>query len=127
VYGESGWHERLSAKRLESASELKAKRRQRGEEPSLLDCIQFCDKRDLALGSTEIRERMQLGQGVAALRFLKAVEAARDRLAHSGYDMVEGSSWEEFVEVVEWIERTLEASDELVEENARESAAGGAP
>lgn len=40
-------------------------------------------------------------------------------MAHSQEDLSQGATWEEIIELVEWIESIVETSDRRVEEEAR--------
>ena len=51
-------------------------------------------------------------------RFLRQAEKLRNVLAHSQHDLVDGSSWEQTIEMVEWIENGVHASDLQVEQLA---------
>ena len=54
-YPNDGWKQRLSGRRVARAEELLANRRSRGQQTELVDCLQFCDKRDLILASDDPR------------------------------------------------------------------------
>jgi hypothetical protein len=52
----------------------------------------------------------------------KRAEALRNLLAHGQHDLIDGSSWDELFDLVEWLERFLRASDEHLEQFAAAQA-----
>ncbi|HUF10309.1 MAG TPA: hypothetical protein VMO47_13395, partial [Rhodothermales bacterium] len=88
-------------------------RLRRNEEISLLECLQFADKRDLVLRDPKLCDLL----GISTKRgrsILKRAEALRNNLTHSQPDLVAKSTWEEIIETATEIERMLEASDSEV-------------
>lgn len=114
-YAAESWKAHLSEGRLNAAIQRQEERRKRNQDIDLVECLQFCDKRDLILEIDEVREGLGLGGKKAGAKFLKRAEALRDLLAHSQQDLVEGSSWEELIDLVEGLEVVLERSDDLIE------------
>jgi hypothetical protein len=100
-YARDAWQHYLSWGRLERAQTLLAKRRRRNEAISLLDCIQFCDEVHLVIRSAEISRKLGIPDKRTKQR-LGAIEDLRNRLAHA-QDMVTGSSWEEVIDLTEFI------------------------
>jgi hypothetical protein len=125
TYQGDSWHSKLNRKRLHDAREVQAYRERRGYEIELLECLQFCDRRDLVLAKDELRERLGLREKAYAKRLLKCAEDLRNNLAHSQQDLAKGSSWEKVVELVEWVEMLVHKSDECVEEDAKRLAHRG--
>jgi hypothetical protein len=119
TYGEESWQEKLKKDRLDGANKLQAERRGRNEEITLLDCLQFCDKRELLLASNDLRAKLSLGSKKQAESLLKKAEDLRNRLAHSQQDLVEGTSWQALIEVIDKIEVLVHRSDDAVEEEAK--------
>lgn len=124
-YPNDGWTQSLAAGRLTQARKLRKDRQARNQPASLLECLQFCDKRDLVLRRKDLRDRLELGSSRKAQALLGRAEKLRDVLAHSQQDLTQGSSWVEIIEVVQWVEATVHRSDGLVEEKARQSAKRG--
>src|SRR5690606_29044313 len=89
-YGNESWRDRLTAARLESAVMLQEERKKRNEEIDLVECLQFCDKRDLVIAHDDLRRRLGLGAKSEGRRLLKRAERLRDLLAHSQRDLVQG-------------------------------------
>jgi len=119
VYGEDSWQKKLTDKRLDAATRLQADRRKRNQNVSLVECLQFCDRRDLVTARQDLRDRLCLGTKAQALVLLKRAEDLRNLLAHSQQDLVKGSSWEEVIALVEWVEAVIHRSDEEVEQQAK--------
>jgi hypothetical protein len=124
-YPDEGWKESIASERLQMAQDLLAKRRARKEQVGLLECLQFCDKRDLVVAKNEIRDELGLGSKSNSESRLRGLESLRDLLAHSQLDLTEGSSWERVIGLVEWAEAAIHTSDMRIEEKARQSALAG--
>ena len=122
-YENDSWHTELSKARLEAATKIQEDRRKRNQNPFLVQCLQFCDRRDLVIAKDHLRNRFKLGTKAEASTFLKKAEDLRNVLAHSQHDLVDGSCWEEVIDVVEKIESLVQTSDQHVEEKARASGA----
>jgi len=116
------WTGKLSGNRLKKAKELLLFRQSRNQQTDLLDCLQFCDKRELILDLESVCNDLFLGEKKIAKERLHRAEDLRNLLAHSQEDLTTGSSWLELIEVVEWIEKVVYKSDDLIEKNATESA-----
>ena len=125
TYGEDSWQQTIKPARLDAAKERQAELRLRSQDMPLVECLQFCDRRDLVLARGELRERLSVGQRAPAERLLKRSERLRNDLAHSQGDLSQGSSWREVIDLVEWVERLVHTSDQCVEEDASRSARGG--
>ena len=121
AYPNDDWKEKLSDSRLKNAEELLAKRESRNQQTDLVDCLQFCDKRDLIIVRESVRNSLCLADKNSAKKRLVRAEELRNLLAHSQQDLTQGSSWEEVIEVVEWVETVVYTSDDLVEKNAPKS------
>jgi hypothetical protein len=123
AYPNDDWKGRLADSRLKKADELLAYRQSRNQQTDLVDCVQFCDKRDLIIVHESVRKSLCLGEKNTAKKGLIQAEKLRDLLAHSQQDLTEGSSWAGVIELVEWIETVVHTSDDLVEKNATKLAA----
>jgi hypothetical protein len=117
-YPSNSWEGKLKRVRLDAAKDVQRMRRRGSEEPALFECLQFCDKRDLVLGHPELPSKMGMGLGADALESLRQAESLRNDLAHSQRDLAGGSSWEEVIGLVEWMETVVQVSDERVESRA---------
>jgi len=125
VYGEDSWQCRLNPKRIKAAKKIQCERRRRNQEMSLLECLQFCDKRDLIIARDDLREKLHLGTKSQARALLKRAEDLRNLLAHSQKNLVHRSSWPETIDLVELVEAVVHTSDEQLEQEARNSAEQG--
>jgi hypothetical protein len=119
VYPTDSWHSGLGEARLAKAKQILEDRQGRGQEIGLLECVQFCDKRMLVIARSDLREKLDLGSKTSAEARLKLAEEMRDLLAHSQQDLVQGSSWQEQIDLIEWIDRAVHRSDQYVEEHAK--------
>jgi len=124
-YGEDSWQGELREARLNLAKDLFEERKKRNQQVSLLECLQFCDKRDLILEEVDLRARLNIDSRRRATIQLNRVEDLRNRLAHSQLDLVEGTSWQQVIELVEWAEDFVNTSDHQVEKEASKSAVEG--
>lgn len=61
-YPNDSWRESLSGPRLAKAEKLLADRQSRRQQTELVDCLQFCDKRDLILVRNDLLNSLGLGQ-----------------------------------------------------------------
>lgn len=125
TYNDDSWQRELKANRLDAAKSICADREKRKQKVSLLDCLQFCDKRDLVVKLDDLRTQLNLGSKTQARDYLTRAEKLRDLLAHSQRDLARGSSWEKTIDLVEWIEAVVNTSDRCVEEEASKSAERG--
>ena len=123
-YGADGWQKELKEDRLLAANTLQAERMKRNEEIGLLDCLQFCDKRDLVIAKADVRAKLGLGGKEDSGRLLRKAEDLRNILVHSQHDLVQGSSWPELIQVAENLEAVVHRSDDAVEELAKASGKG---
>lgn len=94
-------------------------RRGRNEHITVLDCLQFCDKRDLLLASNDLRAKLGLASKRQAKSLFNDAEDLRNRLAHSQQDLVQGSSWKAQIELIEKVEELVHRSDDTVEQEAK--------
>jgi hypothetical protein len=118
------WKEKLTQSRIDAAMRTQADRRERGQMLELVDCLQFADKRDLVLGSDHLRDRLALGSKTNARKRLRDAEDLRNTLAHSQYDLVQGSTWSSLIDLFQWISTLISKSDAAVEDHAIQMARG---
>ena len=104
---EEGWRAEVAPGRLAKAEALRAERERRGHVVGLLDCLQFSDKGQLALGIPEVEARFAMGQSrKASLRALKELEELRNHLAHS--QAIVPTGWERIAAFTRRVDRLLE-------------------
>jgi CBS domain-containing protein len=107
LYPDADWQRHLSRSRVRLAERLYAERRERDEAIELIDCLQFCDKRDLVLRAAGSVAKFGLPTRRALERFLNDAEELRDLLAH-GQDLVAGSTWPDRIRKVIELQQVLE-------------------
>ncbi len=81
-FRDDGWKTHLSEKRLKKAESLHESLRKQNQEKDLVECLEFCDKRDVFL-----REGLSKSYGFSQGRFrelLENLEKIRNNLAHAG-------------------------------------------
>lgn len=101
-YARNTWRVFLSPRRINKARELLDDRQRRNEAIDLLDCLQFCDKTQIIAHSEKIRSKLGIQDEKLLKQQILAMDRLRNRLAHA-QDMVTGSSWEEVIDLTEYI------------------------
>ena len=124
TYGADNWQKAIKEERLRAANELQAARRGRNEQIALIDCLQFCDKRDLVIGKSDLRTKLGMSSKTQSAALLSKAEDLRNRLAHSQQDLVQGTSWPALIELAQSLEAIVHTSDDAVEEISKASGKG---
>lgn len=110
-YPDNAWkrHEPklISDKRVKIACDLLARRKERNEVVDLADCLQFCDKGEIAVKTPSILDKLGFPSKADAEKFMRRVVDIRNKLAH-GQDIVSGSVWPDIIDLVERIRNALE-------------------
>lgn len=114
LYIEDAWQEALSKSRIAVARNLMEQRADRGEELALLDCLQFCDKRDLVLRKKDGIELLGFASKSAGRCVLRGIEDLRNKLAHA-QDLVSGTTWKAVSDTLEQTEALIARSEQLVD------------
>lgn len=114
-YGDTEIENTVPSARLDKAKELLIKKRKRNEDIGILDCLQFCDKRDLIIKKTKFLKSLELGTKSQAESLLKYAENIRNNVAHSQADLVFDSSWPNLARRLSELEILLHRSDVQVE------------
>lgn len=105
-YPHESWKKALSPGRLEAASRIFELRKQKKEEGiGLIDCLQFCDKREILLKTSDFVEATGIEAEGSEASCMKRLEQVRDRLAHA-QDIVTGL-WPELVDLAASAEAIL--------------------
>ena len=81
-YPDSYWQGRLSEQRLLKAKELQMERIRRGQNPKLIDCLQFGDKGWILSHDELVRRELGWESRKAARKAIKELESLRNNLAH---------------------------------------------
>lgn len=82
-YRNDSWQSRITQGRLDKAKEILDDRRSRNEGVELVECLEFCDKRELIVKNDALRNRLGLGQRKEARLLLEDLEHLRNELAHA--------------------------------------------
>lgn len=77
------WRQYLSEGRLQKAVDLQQQRSLRGQQHSLLDCLQFADKGQVVARDEKLRERTRFPSKRDVERFVSSLQSLRDNLAHA--------------------------------------------
>lgn len=101
------WAVLLSDGRMINARKIFASRKERNEAIDLVDCLQFCDKRELVFKIPAVKESVRKYGVESADTVLESAEILRDKLCHA-QDIVEGSTWPEVIDLAKNIEHILE-------------------
>lgn len=117
------WLEHLKQDRIDDAKKLFQQRREKGQELDLCECLQICDKAAVVMSNKRLRELLGIDSKTAGGKRFRRIQNLRDLLAHGQANLIEGTSWEELSQIVVWIERALEKSDEEIEALAVQSGA----
>jgi len=112
-YQGDSWKKKLNKKRIAHAETIMSERVTRNESLDLVDCLQFCDKRDLTAAHPEIRRILHFTSKGSGIELLRSIEKMRDKLAHS-QDVVAGTTWEEIIDLAGNIEKLIQRSENIV-------------
>ena len=116
---DDSWASEVPEKRMKDAYAIYEQRKGNNQDLSLLECLQFCDKRDLLAMSENFRKDFDFSKNKFN-SFVKHVENIRNELAHSQNSIISNIEWSVFVETVSHLEDFLLRSDEKVEQIASE-------
>ncbi len=99
------WRQYLSPARFAKAEELLEERRRRGQNPSLLDCLQFGDKAQIIARDEGLRNQVGYVSRKRADLATKMLERLRNNLAHT-QDIV-AWDWDTIVVLAQNIDRLI--------------------
>jgi hypothetical protein len=111
-YSDDSWLNCLNVTRKNKTIELLKSRKIKNDELSLLDCLQFCDKRDILMQSKSFLKQFSYLEKKFE-RFLKDIEIVRNDLAHSQNSVYTSLKWADFVVTINETETFLANSEEL--------------
>jgi hypothetical protein len=100
------WVKYLSDNRVAKAADLQQERQRRGQEPRLLDCLQFSDKAQIVIRDQVLREQVGFQSRRQAEQAIKNLERLRNNLAHA-QDIV-SLDWLTIVNLSENLEAVIE-------------------
>lgn len=104
-YPNDSWQVYLKQDRLDASKKLLDRRMGKNENLDLVDCLQFCDKRDIILKSNSILNGIWNESKTSTEKLLDDVINIRDNLAHA-QDIITGF-WPKVAENVEKIDKLL--------------------
>jgi predicted transcriptional regulator len=90
------WQDRINERRLIEANEIYDIRKGKNEDLSLLECLQFCDKKTILLSTGEFLDQFGFSKSKFK-KLLDDIEIIRNELAHSQNSIVSNLEWIEFV------------------------------
>jgi hypothetical protein len=93
---------------------LRDLRKGNNQDLSLLECLEFCDKRDILAKTKEFRDKFSVSRK-SFDSFVKGMEKIRNELAHSQNSIISNIEWAEFINIVSNDETFLINSDNEVE------------
>lgn len=99
------WKSAITDKRLELASNLQQERERRGQQSTLLDCLQFSDKAKILISKQETLEEIGLGSRSSAKKVIKEIESLRNNLSHA-QDIVT-YDWAQIVRITHRIQESF--------------------
>ncbi len=114
-YPNNSWRDAIIDHRIKGARAIYEKRKGDNQDLSLLECLQFCDKRDILEQSESFISKFDLSK-TRFDTFVKRVEKIRNELAHSQYSIISNIEWSVFIETISQLENFLIASDANVEQ-----------
>ena len=83
LYPDDGWEKYLSPGRMAKARELQQLRLARGQQRSLLECLQLADKGQIVSRDESLRSRTRFNSRKDVERFVQALQDLRNNLAHA--------------------------------------------
>jgi len=120
-FGDENWKKHLSEGRIGKALELHEERRRKHQDLDLCDCLQICDKAKLVMARDGLRQLFGLNSVKQGKKIFERVQNLRDLLAHGHTTLIQGTTWENLIQTIEWTERSLEASDNAIEKFAKDA------
>lgn len=118
-YPGDSWEHEISNNRIKVAWDIYEKRKGNNQDLSLIECLQFCDKRDILAKSEDFRKEFDISKSWFN-SFVKRIEIIRNELAHSQNSIISNIAWSVFVDTVSYLEDFLINSDIKVERIAAE-------
>ena len=99
------WKAAITDKRLKQASNLQQERERRGQQSTLLDCLQFSDKAKILISKQETLDKIGLGSRSSAKKVIKEIESLRNNLSHA-QDIVT-YDWAQIVRITRRLQDSL--------------------
>ena len=108
------WNTQIQKKRFEEAKKIFITRKGNNDDLTLLECVQFCDKRDILKKTDEFLGQFKFSKNQFE-RILKDSEKIRNELAHSHNSIIANLNWKKFVSTISSIELFLHKSEDIGE------------
>lgn len=115
------WANKVPKSRIADAWEIFEQRKGVNQELTLIECVQFCDKRDLLRENNDFLEAFCFSKR-RLTSLLSRAERIRNDLAHSQNSIIASMEWPKLTETITGIEAFLIASDHKVERLAQPGA-----
>ena len=113
-HSNNSWKELINDGRIAQAETIFSERQGANSALSLLDCLQFCDKRDILFDTKKYMEEFQFSKSKFKT-LVSNVEKIRNELAHSQSKINANLAWPDFVSTIALLERSLSESEQKVE------------
>ena len=113
TYPDGGWLGMLKPQRVEHAKGLLQQRQQKGQDIDLADCLQWCDKAAVCMGTPEVRSAWAFQSKAACRRVFRHAESLRNQLAHAQHPAPDGD-WCRVVHVLRDADRLITANLKLL-------------
>jgi hypothetical protein len=117
-YPNNSWVSKVGNKRMDDAKKLYEQRKGNNQELTLLECLQFCDKRDLLKQVDDFLGMFNFSKNKFKI-YMEKAETIRNELSHSQNSIISNLEWNEFIKTMEIVEKFLIESDTEVERIAK--------
>ncbi|MCK7227855.1 CBS domain-containing protein [Enterobacter asburiae] len=121
-FPDNQWQKYVNSERMEDAQKILEARKGLNDSISLLDCIQFCDKKSILRNNGEFLSIFGFSSKSKFDRYMRFIENIRNEIAHSQNSIISGLEWEDFVYTLSFSRTLLTLSDAKVEEECRKKA-----
>lgn len=98
------WIDLIKPGRVEKALQLQQERSRRGQQVSLLDCLQFSDKGYIVIQDPDYLNRFNLQSKSQARQVISSLESLRNNLAHS--QLITTQDWPQIVRMTRLVAGT---------------------
>ena len=114
-YENDEWKGCLKGNRIEDAHKILEERKGNNLDLELLECLQFCDKREILKRNDGFLTKFEFESKAKFERLLKNVEKIRNELAHSQNSIIDNLKWDDFVNCIQQMQLFLEKSEKEIE------------
>lgn len=109
-YPSNGWEHLISKNRIDKASNEFDKRHGNNAAIDLIDCLQFCDKREIILKEDKISKKLNVNSN-SCRNFLEKLEKLRNNLCHAQDIITE--NWPGIIDIAREAENFLHKCEEF--------------